>query len=326
MDDSTFEEFLVGNCETPPRIDKWLTEQFPEQSRSVIQDWLYRNLVWVNGRLAKKNKTLHNNDIVKLFATPEAPPTDIIPEDIPLNIVWEDDEMMVIHKPKQLVVHPGNGIYRGTLANAVVFHCANITRANGNMRPGIVHRLDRDTSGLMVVAKTDFALNHLSNQLRERTLKRVYHAFVWGTFDEESGTVNRPLGRDPQNRLRQRIYRDGTGREAITHYIVKEKFKFASLVELKLQTGRTHQIRVHMDSLHHPIIGDGMYHGREHAIQKLEPIYKGKGKELLELANSQALQAVQIGFIHPRTLEYMEFKVGYDIEMQQLIDSLSQET
>jgi 23S rRNA pseudouridine1911/1915/1917 synthase len=227
------------------------------------------------------------------------------PEDIPLDIVFEDESLIVVEKPKGMVVHPAHGNETGTLVNGLLAHIlqngGSLSAINGEIRPGIVHRIDKDTSGLLVIAKTDFAHQNLSAQLASHSMKRIYHAIVSGGFREDDGTIDVPIGRDPKDRKKQKVRPEGGGRYAITHYHVMERFSSATLLEVRLETGRTHQIRVHMASCGHPILGDELY---------------GKGK------GGQYLHAGTLGFIHPVTQEYMEFTKEFPETFQVALEKL----
>lgn len=282
------DNFFISEQNAGIRIDKYLNEIYSEKSRSNIQGLIENGNVKVNDKCIKSNYKLKNNDVVEVNI-PEPELLALEPENIPLDIVYEDSDIIVVNKPKSMVVHPAPGNYSKTLVNALLYHCKDLSSINGVIRPGIVHRIDKDTTGILVVAKNDEAHVFLSEQLKEHSMKREYYALVEGIISKDSGTIDRPLGRSKNNRLKVAIVEGG--KRAVTHYEVIERFKRATLVKCILETGRTHQIRVHMASLGHPLVGDMTY-----GFKKSK--YNSDG---------QLLHAKTLGFIHPRTKEYMEF-------------------
>ena len=299
------EIFTIETDDVNKRVDVFLNEEMEDISRSALQKNIEKGNITVNGEKISKNYKLRIGDIVEA----ELPPPeniDIVPEDIPLDIMYEDDDLIVINKPQNMVVHPAPGHYTGTLVNALMFHCGdNLSGINGVLRPGIVHRIDKDTSGVLVIAKSDLAHKGLSEQLAEHSMKRVYNAIVYNSFSEESGTVDRNIDRSKNERKKMAVVMQG-GRNAVTHYKVIEKLGKYTLVELQLETGRTHQIRVHMSYIGHPLLGD--------------PVY-GPKKCPFNL-NGQVLHAKVLGFIHPRTGEYMEFNSELPDYFSSLIERL----
>lgn len=284
------ENYIFTANQDNERIDKFLAEKIPETSRSYIQKLVKEQLVTVNDKPVKSNYKLTLTDKV-VVQIPELTEPDIVPEDIPLDILYEDDDILVVNKPKGMVVHPSAGHYSGTLVNAIMFHCRdNLSGINGVMRPGIVHRIDMDTTGSLIVCKNDMAHQSLAAQLKEHSINRRYHAIICGNMSEEEGIVNAPIGRHPIDRKKMSVV-SKNGKEAITHYRVLEHFSNYTYIECHLETGRTHQIRVHMASLHHPILGDAVY---------------GFAKCPFHL-QGQTLHAKTLGITHPRTGEYMEF-------------------
>lgn len=271
------------------RLDKSLCEAVPDLSRSYIQKCIKEGLALVNGKPCKANYRLRVDDEVA-FQIPEAVEPEIPAEDIPLSVLYEDEDVLVVDKPKGMVVHPAPGHYSGTLVNAVLYHCqGQLSGINGVLRPGIVHRIDRDTTGSLIVCKNDAAHQAIAAQLKEHSLNRSYRAIVHGVIAEEEGTVNAPIGRDERDRKRMAI-NEKNGKKAVTHYRVLERFRQYTYVECRLETGRTHQIRVHMTSVGHPLLGDEVY---------------GQGKSPFHL-EGQTLHAYTLGFVHPRTQKYTE--------------------
>jgi 23S rRNA pseudouridine1911/1915/1917 synthase len=271
------------------RLDAWLAAQ-PEAdlTRSAVQQLMAQGAVLRSGRPAKKNDKLQAGDVISL-TIPEPQPLDVIPQNIPLEIVYEDDELLVVNKPKGMVVHPAAGHPDGTLVNALLYHCAGrLSGINGVIRPGIVHRIDRDTSGLLIVAKTDRAHLGLAEQIAVHSFTREYEAVVCGRFREEQGTVHAPIGRDPRDRQKMCVIAVNS-KDAVTHYTVLAQYEKHAHIRCKLETGRTHQIRVHMKHIGHPVYGDAVY---------------GKPEKGIEV---QCHHAKKIGFVHPVTGEYLEF-------------------
>lgn len=287
------------------RIDKFLSRELTELSRSYIQKLLKEQHILVNGKAVKANYKLSQDDSIEV-SVPESEPLDVVPEDIPLDIIYEDNDILVVNKPKGMVVHPAPGHYSHTLVNAVLFHCgSDLSGINGVIRPGIVHRIDMDTTGSLLVCKNDKAHQILAEQLKEHSITRCYHAIIIGNLKDDQGTVNAPIGRDPVDRKKMST-RSNSFRPAVTHYRVLERFGDYTYIECKLETGRTHQIRVHMSSIGHPILGDKIY-GPAKCPFKLE---------------GQTLHAKTLGIIHPSTGEYMEFDAPLPEYFLKLLDKL----
>ncbi|WP_028992372.1 RluA family pseudouridine synthase [Thermoanaerobacter thermocopriae] len=284
------------------RIDVFLAAEL-DYTRSYIKKLIVDELVFVNGKTVKPSYKVKENDEV-VVNIPEAEKIDVLPENIPLDILYEDDDIIVINKPQGMVVHPAPGNYSGTLVNALLYHCKNLSGINGILRPGIVHRLDKDTSGLMVVAKNDKAHISLSNQIKERSVFKKYVAIVEGVIKDEEGKIEAPIGRHPVDRKKMAVIEDG--RYALTLYKVLERFKENTLIEAVIKTGRTHQIRVHMAFIGHPVVGDPVYGFKK---QK----FKLKG---------QALHSRVLGFIHPTKGVYMEFEAPLPEYFKKLIEIL----
>lgn len=282
-------EFRVEEALAGERIDKFLSDSLPDVSRSYIQKLIKDGQVTVNQKAVKSNYKLNAGDMLSM-EEPELQEPDIEAEDIPLDILYEDSDLLVINKPKGMVVHPSAGHYSGTLVNALMYYCKDdLSGINGVLRPGIVHRIDMDTTGSLLVCKNDFTHNHIAEQLKIHSITRVYHAIVHGVIKEEEGTINAPIGRHPIDRKKMSINHKN-GKEAVTHYKVLKRFKNFTYIECRLETGRTHQIRVHMSSISHPLLGDAVY---------------GPAKSPYKL-QGQTLHAKTIGIIHPRTEEYIE--------------------
>ena len=286
------------------RIDKFISDSAEEISRSYAAKLCTDGLVTVNGKALGKNYKIKGGEEISADI-PEPEELSLVPENIPLDIVYEDDDVIVINKPQGMVVHPAAGNESGTLVNALLYHCGeSLSAINGVIRPGIVHRIDKDTSGLLVAAKNNEAHLKLSEQLKERKALRKYNALVNGNIKEDFGTVNKPIGRSPSDRKKMAIVQGG--REAVTHYSVLERFGRYTLIECVLETGRTHQIRVHMASLGHSIVGDKVY---------------GVKKERFNL-NGQLLHARTIGFVHPKTGEMMEFSAPLPDYFEAVLEKL----
>lgn len=280
-------KLVITNETSNQRIDQYLSEQL-EYSRSKIQEMIKKSLILVNDKNIKSSYTLKENDEV-FVGEPEVEQMDINPEEMDIDIVYEDDDVIVVNKANGVVVHPAVGNYHGTLVNGLLYHSKTLSKKNGEFRPGIVHRIDADTTGLLMIAKNDKAHEVLAKQLEEKTTHRKYLALVWGVLESDTGTINAPIGRDLKDRKKMAIV--GNGKNAITHFKVLERYKNATLIEVILETGRTHQIRVHMNYIEHPVINDPVY-GRRKIIDK----------------TGQCLHAMELGFKHPKTGDYLEFK------------------
>lgn len=288
------------------RIDRFLSAEMPDVSRSHIQKLIKEHLVSVNDNQIKSNYKVNTGDSIRVsLPDPEIP--DITPEDIPLDILYEDEDILIVNKPKGMVVHPAPGHYSGTLVNAVMYHCKdNLSGINGVSRPGIVHRIDMDTTGSLIICKNDLAHQSLADQLKDHSITRKYHAIVHGRLKEDTGTINAPIGRHPVNRKKMSTHAPN-GRPAVTHYKVLKRFGGYTYIECRLETGRTHQIRVHMASIGHPILGDAVY-GPAKCPFKLE---------------GQTLHAKILGITHPRTGAYMEFDAPLPSYFEDLLNKLS---
>ncbi len=302
--------FLVDDGQSPLRIDKYLMNFIENATRSKIQDAAKNESIYVNGIAVKSNYKVKPNDLIKILF--EHPPHEnlLVPEKISLDIVYEDDDLVVINKPAGLVVHPGHGNYSGTLVNGLLYHFKNLP-INSSNRPGLVHRLDKDTSGLLVVAKNDNSMVKLSNQFAKKTSKREYLALVWGDLKKDFDTIDNFIGRNPKNRLQNMVISNDNneliGKRAITNYEVITRFNYVSLVKCILETGRTHQIRVHMKSIGHPIFNDERYGGNKILKGTTFTKYKQFVENCFKIMPRQALHAKTLGFAHPTTKKYMEF-------------------
>ena len=294
----TVEKEFSGN-----RVDKFLSEQFPDLSRSYIQKLIKDGHVTANGKIVKANYKLNALDTLALDK-PELQEPDIVPENIPIDILYEDE----VNKPKGMVVHPSAGHYSGTLVNALMYHCKDqLSGINGIMRPGIVHRIDMDTTGSLLVCKNDFVHQDLAEQLKEHSIQRIYHAIVHGVIKEDEGTIDAPIGRHPIERKKMSVnYKNG--KHAVTHYKVIERFKNYTYIKCQLETGRTHQIRVHMAHIRHPLLGDAVY---------------GPAKCPFKL-QGQTLHAKTLGIVHPRTHEYIEVDAPLPDYFISLLNKLKQ--
>ena len=297
--------FTVENDEGE-RIDKYLSLEMPELSRSHIQKLIKDNLIEVNGKPVNANYRLCFDDSIKV-TVPELKEPEIAAEDLPLDILYEDEDIIIVNKPKGMVVHPAPGHYSGTLVNALMFHCGdNLSGINGVVRPGIVHRIDMDTTGSLVVCKNDSAHQSLSAQLKDHSIRRIYEAIVHGNIKEEEGMVDAPIGRHPTDRKKMST-RAKNARRAVTHYRVLERFGDYTYIQCQLETGRTHQIRVHMASIGHPLLGDAVY---------------GPAKCPFKGLQGQTLHARTLGIVHPRTGEYLEVEAPLPAYFVQLLDRL----
>lgn len=316
--------YLVNEQHSGERIDKFLVGVMENVSRTDVQKLIAAGEVKVGGAKASKNFRVETGMVVVVDKIPEKEASTLEPENIPLDIVYEDDDIVVLNKPRNLVVHPGNGVQNGTLAAGLLYHFKeNLSAVNGPLRPGIVHRLDKDTPGLMVVAKNDAAHRHLAHQLETRTLHRTYNALVWGHVRDLEGTIDAPIGRNPKNRLKMAVVKDG--KPSRTHYVAKKFFAFATLLELQLESGRTHQIRVHSRYMGHPVVGDPLYDGRDGCLNRVSPLMKDIAAKVLKIAPAQLLQAVKIELIHPTTGKKMKFKVPLEKPFEQVLKLLKKE-
>ena len=298
--------FIVEDTAEQIRIDKYLKELLPDESRSYIQKLLKDGHILVNNSICKPNYKVKPEDRIKIDI-PEPVEANIKAENIPLDIIYEDNNVIIVNKPKEMVVHPAPGNYSGTLVNGLMFHCKDgLSNINGVLRPGIVHRIDKNTTGCLIVCKNDQSHNFIADQLSEHSINRIYTGIVYGVLDADEGTIDEPIARDKRDRKRMSVNLDG--KRAITHYKVLKRFRDYTYVQFKLETGRTHQIRVHMAHINHPLLGDDQYTNR-----------KCKFK-----LTGQCLHAKTIGFIHPSTKEYVEYEVEEPEYFKHLLDILEE--
>ena len=296
------EEKIVNNENEGLRLDKYLSNEYPSLSRVYIKKLIDEENVMVNNKVEKPSYKVRENDVIYIEDV-EVSDLDIVAQDIPLDIVYEDKDIIVINKKQGMIVHPAPGVYEGTLVNALLHHCKDLSSINGVKRPGIVHRIDKDTSGLIVVAKNDLSHEALSKQLKDKTMNREYVAIVHGIINENRGKINAPIGRDLKNRIKMAVVKDG--KDAITHFDVIERYKNYTLIHCKLETGRTHQIRVHMAYIDHPIACD--------------PVY---GPRITLKGNGQYLHAKKLTLVHPRSNETMVFECDLPEHFEKIIDEL----
>ena len=300
------ESFEVQFEQEGERLDKFLSTIYPDFSRAFFQKLIKNQKVWVNDQNQKASFPVHTDDLVKI-EIPDAVETTIVPEDIPLDILYEDQDLLIVNKPKGMVVHPSAGHYTGTLVNAIMYHCKDsLSGINGEIRPGIVHRIDMDTTGSLIVCKNDEAHVDIAQQIKEHSVNRIYVGIVCGNVKDDEGTIEGPIGRHPIERKKMAI-NEKNGKPAITHYKVLERFGNYTYMQFKLETGRTHQIRVHMASIGHPLLGDALYSSNRSTFKNLQ---------------AQTLHAQPIGFIHPKTGEYMEFSAPLPEYFKKLLSIL----
>lgn len=325
LEDGMFEHFRIGvdPGQAPVRVDKFMTTHLEDTSRHRVQTAIKEGYVLVNDKKAKANLIVRPGDVIKFVMPYRRRGMEILPENIPLNIVFEDDDVLIVNKQAGMVVHPGHGNFSGTLINALSYYLG-ISQAEDaeDERMGIlVHRIDKDTSGLLVVAKNDDAQLNLAGQFYEHTIERRYNAIVWGNIKEDEGTVESNIVRDPNDRLRFRATQDpDKGKHAVTHYRVLERFGYVTFVECKLETGRTHQIRVHMSSIGHPLFNDERYGGADIRNGTIYSKYKQFIKNCFEICPRQALHARTLGFVHPSTKKWVQFDSAVPDDMTALLD------
>ncbi len=302
----------VSESDSSKRLDLYLSERLKDLSRTAVQELIRKGLVLVDGRKARPSHRTRTGEKITV-TVPEAPPCEAEPEPIPLEILYEDDDILVINKPRGLTVHPGAGRRSGTLVNALLHHTGALSDVGGPLRPGIVHRLDKDTSGVLIVAKKNQSHLNLSRQFKEHSTTRRYHALVWGKVEDESGTVDIPIGRDVSDR-KKISPRTRKARRAVTHYRVLRRYPGLTLLEVTPETGRTHQIRVHLAAIKHPVVGDPVYGKRVPPPVLPQPV-----RVAIKGLKGQLLHAYVLGIRHPVTGKYMEFSSGYPADMEGIL-------
>ncbi|MBI5539371.1 MAG: RluA family pseudouridine synthase [Bacteroidia bacterium] len=319
-----FEHFkiIVDKGQSLLRIDKFLGLRLENISRNRIQNAAISNCILVNNNPVKSNYKVKPFDVISVVLPYPPNEHEVLAENIPIEIVYEDNELVIINKPAGMVVHPAKGNYTGTLVNALLWHFKDLPLFNtGQIRPGLVHRIDKDTSGLLVVAKNELAHSKLAKQFFDKTTERTYLAFVWGTFDNKSGTINGNIGRSPRDRKKMTIFPDGdSGKHAVTHYKVIDEFRYCSLIECKLETGRTHQIRAHFEYIKHPLFSDLMYGGNKIIKGNNFAKYTQFVENCFNICPRQALHAKSLGFYHPLTKKRLFFDSELPSDMADLIN------
>jgi 23S rRNA pseudouridine1911/1915/1917 synthase len=323
--DDLFEHYNItaDPGQEPLRIDKFLLDRIPNTSRNKLQVAARNGNIVVNGNEVKPNYKVKPRDVISIVLPYPVREVELIPENIPLDILYEDDEVIVLNKQAGLVVHPGYGNYTGTLVNALIYHFENLPQKPDDFygRPGLVHRLDKNTSGIMIVAKTETALTNLAKQFYDRTTHREYYAVVWGDFEEDTGTITGHIGRSLKNRKVMSVFPDGDyGKHAVTHYEVLERFNYVTLVKCKLETGRTHQIRAHFRHIKHPLFNDIEYEGDKILKGTTFTKYKQFITNCFSAIPRHALHAKSLGFHHPKTGEWMQFNSELPSDMEDLLE------
>ena len=314
-------KFIADKGQNPLRVDRFLLNFVEFATRNKIQNSIKAGNVRVNNNIVKANYKVKSEDIVTVVLDYPKQKNELIPQDIPLNIVYEDDDLLIVNKEAGMVVHPGFGNVDGTLVNAIAFHVKNLPNMGEEDRPGLVHRLDKNTSGVLVIAKTELAMTNLAKKFAERNLNRKYIALVWGNLKEDQGTITGHIGRNLKNRKIMDVFPEGEyGKHAVSHYTVLERFGYTTLIECKLETGRTHQIRAHFKHIGHPLFNDEEYGGNVILKGTVFTKYKQFVQNCFKICNRQALHAKSLGFTHPNSKEEMFFDSKIAPDMQQLIE------
>ena len=317
---SLHKQFIISLNHIGKRLDKFLIDEFEEESRSSIQNSISNGEILVNENIVKTGYKLKENDCISVNIK-DKPAIQIQPENIPLEIVFEDDYLIVINKPAGMVVHPGAGNKSGTLVNALLYHYKNLSTVSGVTRPGIVHRLDKDTSGLLVVAKEDKTHRKLQEQFLSKEINRTYQALIWGVPLQKVGEIESFIARSRRDRKKMSVS-SSQGKEAITNYKLLKDFKYLSLLQLKLNTGRTHQIRVHLNHINMPVFGDPVYNGRKSQLRRLPSHLQKRGAALLNKISRQALHAKELSFIHPHNSHKISFSTELPEDMDYILNKL----
>ncbi|MEI7500447.1 MAG: RluA family pseudouridine synthase [Bacteroidota bacterium] len=317
--------FVVDKGQSQLRIDKYLMAKIEHASRNRIQNSARAGNILVNGVVIKSNYKIKPLDVISIVLAFPPRDTEVYPENIPVSVVYEDDDILIVNKAPGMVVHPGHGNFTGTLQNALLYHLQQNKPGDTDAKPYLVHRIDKDTSGIMLIAKNELAQTKIAKQFFDHTIDRTYLALVWGNIDHDAGTIDANIGRDIRNRLVQAVYDDPEkGRHAVTHYHVLERFGYVTLVECRLETGRTHQIRVHFRHIGHPLFNDESYGGSEILKGTTFTKYKQFVHNCFALMPRQALHAKSLGFIHPTTREFIHFDSDYPDDMKSLIEKWRQ--
>ncbi|MBC5775957.1 RluA family pseudouridine synthase [Pontibacter sp. KCTC 32443] len=313
---------IVDKGQALLRIDKFLMDRLANVTRNKLQEAIRAESVQVNDKPVKVSYKVKPSDVITITLAEPPRDTDIVPENIPLDIVYEDEELLLVNKPAGMVVHPAYNNWTGTLVNALTYHLQNLpTSRNGEGRPGLVHRIDKDTSGLLVIAKTEYAMAFLAKQFYDHTIERTYYALVWGEPKSDSGTITGNVGRSAKDRKVMKVYPDGSyGKHAVTHYKVLRRFKYVSLVQCNLETGRTHQIRAHMKYIGHPLFSDATYGGDKILYGTPNGTYKAFVDNAMKLMPRQALHAKSLGFIHPTTKQELYFNSDLPDDFTSVLD------
>jgi 23S rRNA pseudouridine1911/1915/1917 synthase len=313
--------FELSDNKKKERLDVYLTNSIENATRSRVQKLIEAGYVLVNGKMGKSNYIVHSNDIIEVSIPVSPRPEKTEPEEIPIDVVFEDEYLMLINKPPGMVVHPSYANWSGTLVNALLFHSKNLSSVNEAGRPGIVHRIDKDTSGLLVIAKDDWTHAQLAAQFAKHSIEREYWTVAWGLFKEKKGEISSNIMRSKSDR-KKFAHSSTEGKTALTYYEVIEEFEFTTLLKLHLKTGRTHQIRVHLASLRHPVFGDKTYGGNVIIYGSSLPGMKNRVENLLKIMPRQALHAKTLGFIHPHSKDFMKFETNLPEDMLTLIEKL----
>ena len=319
--------FVADKGQEPMRLDKFVTMRIENATRTKVQKGIEIGSVLVNQKTVKSNYQIKPNDLITVVLPNPPRNPELIPENLPINIVYEDAELVLVNKVAGMVVHPGYNNYTGTLVNALLFHFNQLPEFSDDMRPGLVHRIDKDTSGLLLIAKTEDALVHLAKQFYDHSITRQYRALVWGNVKDEEGTITGHIGRDLKDRRLSAVFSDGSlGKHAVTHYTVLERFGFCTLVQCELETGRTHQIRAHMKHIGHTLFADEAYGGHKILAHSKLPKYEAFISNCLSSLNRQALHAKTLGFIHPSTRKPIAFDSNLPDDMETVIEKIRQYT